>query len=110
MFAEGTHEFAGWYVNLEEPHRRDAASIYTSDRVLDLVVSPDGTLAWKEEDELDLAVAQGVFDQSQAAVIREDAVRAAALVGNHAPPFGDGWDQFVPDPRWPIPDDSALTD
>lgn len=59
VFAEHTREFAGWYVNLEEPHVRDAHAVYTRDHVLDLEIEPDRTMARKDEDELALAVAQG---------------------------------------------------
>jgi len=103
FFAEDSGEFAGWYVNLEEPHVRDDVSVYTSDHVLDLVIAPDRTLVRKDEDELALAVMQGVFDEPMAAAIEENAAAVEALVVDWAPPFGDGWETFRPDPAWPIP-------
>ncbi len=103
LFSEGSGEFAGWYVNLEEPHVRDARGVYTSDHVLDLVVDPDRTLVRKDEDELALAVAQGVFDGPAAAAIEEEAAAVEALVADWGPPFCDGWESFRPDPAWPIP-------
>ncbi len=102
FFAEGSGEFAGWYVNMEEPHLRDGRAVYTSDHVLDLVVSPDGVLTWKDEDELAIAVAQGVFDEQLAASIAENAA-VEALVADRAGPFNEGWEFFRPDPAWPIP-------
>ena len=59
FFAGGV--FSGWYINLERPHVRTERAVLTSDRVLDVVVSPDRTVALKDEDELAIAVAQGVF-------------------------------------------------
>jgi hypothetical protein len=103
FFAEVSGEFAGWYVNLEAPHVRDDHAVYTSDHVLDLVVSPDRTVARKDEDELLLAVAQGVFDESMAATIEEHAIAVEALVADWASPFCDGWETFRPEPGWPIP-------
>lgn len=103
FFAEDSGEFAGWYVNLEEPHVRDDVAVYTSDHVLDLVIAPDRTLVRKDEDELALAVTQGVFDEPMAAAIEENAAAVEALVVDWAPPFGDGWETFRPDPAWPIP-------
>lgn len=67
LFSEHAGEFAGWYVNLERPHIRDDRAVYTSDRVLDLVIQPDRTAVRKDEDELALAVEQGVFDAASAA-------------------------------------------
>ena len=103
LFAEATGEFAGWYVNLEEPHVRDEWCVYTSDHVLDLVIEPDRSMVRKDEDELALAVEQGVFDNATAATIRADAAAAEALVADWGPPFRDGWEHFRPDPDWPIP-------
>ncbi|MGZ4466276.1 MAG: DUF402 domain-containing protein [Nocardioides sp.] len=103
MFESGSGDFAGWYVNLEAPHVRDDASLNTSDRVLDVVVAPDRTVRLKDEDELTLAVAQGVFDAVTAAEIREDAAQVEALVAAWGPPFCDGWERFRPDPDWPLP-------
>lgn len=103
LFAEGTGEFAGWYVNLERPHLRDERTVHTSDHVLDLVIEPDRTMALKDEDELALAVTQGVFDAATAAAIEADAATVGALVADWGPPFCDGWERFRPDPGWPIP-------
>ncbi|MGH3447073.1 MAG: DUF402 domain-containing protein [Nocardioidaceae bacterium] len=103
FFAEHTREFAGWYVNLEDPHVRDDHTTYTSDHVLDLEVEPDRTIARKDEDELVLAVAQDVYDAATAAAIEADAVEVETIVANWGPPFCDGWEHFCPDPAWPIP-------
>jgi hypothetical protein len=101
FFAEETGEFAGWYVNLEEPHVRDDHSVYTSDHVLDLVVAPDRTVVRKDEEELALAVAQGVFDGPAAVAIEANAAAVETLVAHWGPPFCDGWETFRPDPTWP---------
>ncbi len=103
FFAEGTGEFAGWYVNLEKPHVRDGDAVYTSDHVLDLVIEPNRTIALKDEDELVLAVEQGVFDRTVAAAIEADAAAVQALVADWGSPFCDGWERYQPDPAWPIP-------
>jgi hypothetical protein len=103
MFAAATGEFAGWYVNLEAPHVRDERTVYTSDHVLDLVITPDRSLVRKDEDELALAVAQGVFDPASAAAIQATAAEVEARVADWGSPFSDGWEHFRPDPAWPIP-------
>lgn len=103
FFAEHTRAFAGWYVNLEEPHLRDGHAVHTRDHVLDLEIEPDRTMARKDEDELALAVAQGLFDAATAAAIEADAAEVEAIVADWDPPFCDGWEHFRPDPAWPIP-------
>jgi predicted RNA-binding protein associated with RNAse of E/G family len=108
FFAEGTGEFAGWYVNLERPHVRDSHAVYTSDNVLDLWVEPDRTVLRKDEDELELAVAQGVFGAATAAAIKADCAEVEAIVADWGEPFCDGWERFRPDPSWPIPNLPAI--
>lgn len=101
LIEEGTGRFAGWYVNLEKPHIRDHDTVYTSDHVLDLVISPDRTVERKDEDELALALEQGVFDAEALAAIEADAAAVEELVADWASPFCDGWEHFRPDPSWP---------
>lgn len=103
FFTEGIREFAGWYVNLERPHVRDKYGVYTSDHVLDVVIGPDRTMVRKDEDELALAVMQGVFDATAAAAIEADAADVEEIAGAWGSPFCDGWERFRPDPAWPVP-------
>lgn len=101
MFSGGV--FCSWYVNLERPHLRTQHAVLTSDHVLDVVVAPDRSATLKDEDELLLAVSQGALTESEAAAITGDAVSVKALVASWESPFCDGWEQFRPDPAWPIP-------
>ena len=80
LFAEHTKEFAGWYVNLEDPHVRDAHTVYTRDHVLDLMIEPDRTATRKDEDELELAVAQGLYDAATAAAFEAELAAAESVV------------------------------
>ena len=101
--AEHTKEFAGWYVNLEDPHVRDEHAVYTRDHVLDLEIEPDRIMARKDDDELVLAVAQGRYNAATAVAIEADAAEVETIVADWGPPFCDGWEHFRPDPAWPIP-------
>lgn len=83
---------------VERPHVRDARTVFTSDHVLDLVITPDRTVTLKDQEELALAVEQGVFSASAASVIEADAAAVAELVADWGPPFCDGWERFRPDP------------
>ena len=58
--------FEGWYVNLQEPVRRRPGGYDTMDWQLDLWVTPDGTPAWKDEDDVGTAIRQGLLTQSNA--------------------------------------------
>ena len=67
----------------------------TFDEKLDLIVRPDGSVEWKDEDELEQAAALGLVDA--------EAVRAEAARVLEEWPFPTGWEDWRPDPDWPIP-------
>ena len=93
FWREGTFEH--WYVNFEEPLRRTPVGFDTFDHKLDLIVMPDGAYRWKDEDEFEQAAALGLLDA--------DAVRAEAARVLEEWPFPTGWEDWRPDPAWPVP-------
>ena len=84
-----------WYVNFEEPLRRTPFGVDTFDWKLDLIVFPDGTHRWKDEDELEQAADAGLLDADE---VRAEAQRVLAEW-----PFPTGWEDWRPDPAWPVP-------
>ncbi|WGW12139.1 DUF402 domain-containing protein [Saxibacter everestensis] len=93
-----------YYVNIELPFTRDVDGIETSDLVLDVIVRPDRSFHYKDEDELELARHAGMYSDSQIASIREAASDAAQTVRRWAFPFNAGFENFRPDPTWQIPE------
>jgi hypothetical protein len=98
LFWSETGEFRGWYVNLEERLRRTPVGIDYDDQLLDVWVEPDGTWKWLDEDELAEAVARGIYAPAQADEIRAEGERVIADW-----PFPTGWEEWRPDPEWPVP-------
>ena len=96
-------EFQGWYVNLEALQERGHGESVTEDHILDLIVAPDRSVVWKDEDELKAAVLGGRFTDEQAEQIRADGRAAAAVVAAWGSPFCDGWESWRPDAAWPVP-------
>ena len=90
--------FAGWYVNMQEPFRRDRLSYLTQDQELDIWIEPDGTWAWKDEQELEDWVPRGRFTREEVTEIR----RVGEQVLEEWP-FPTGWEDWRPDPTWPVP-------
>jgi hypothetical protein len=87
--------FLHWYVNLERWLGRGPRTIDYVDDKLDLVVSPEGSVRWKDEDELDLAAAEGLLDATE---VRAEAERVVA-----SPTWPSGWEDWRPDSAWPAP-------
>ncbi len=87
---------AYWYVNFERDVRRTPLGVDFVDEKLDLVIRPDGDVLWKDEDELEEAATLGLVDA--------DAVRAEARRVVEEWPFPTGWEDWQPDPSWPLPE------
>ena len=96
--------FGGWYVNLQEPFCRTALGFDYMDHMLDIVIEPDLTWRWKDEDELDDAVSIGLVTQQWADEVRREGERVIERVEARQPPFCDGWELWQPDPSWSIPE------
>jgi hypothetical protein len=95
LFWTPERELDHWYVNFERPLGWGSGVFDTVDEKLDLIVDAAGTLRWKDEDELEHAAALGLVE---AAEVRAEAARVVAEW-----PFPTGWEDFRPDPRWPVP-------
>jgi hypothetical protein len=98
---DGTHW--GWYVNLQEPFRRTELGFETMDRVLDLIIEPDRTWRWKDEDELELWIQRGVIARAEEQSLRSEGLRVIDRAERGEPPFGERWTQWRPDPSWDTP-------
>jgi Protein of unknown function (DUF402) len=100
--------FAFWYVNLEEPatrwHDGTVAGIDTIDYDLDLVVQPDRTWRWKDEEEFaeHLAHPDTYWVRDEAAVWAEGR-RIVELIEAGGFPFDHHRADFRPDPTWIVP-------
>jgi Protein of unknown function (DUF402) len=89
-----------FYVNMEEPWRPTPIGFDYLDQKLDLIVRPDGSWEWKDEDELDEAVARGIFSAELEREIRDEGERAVGHALAKRPPFDGSWEAWRPDPRW----------
>ena len=58
---------------------------------------------FKDEDELEEAVARGLFTRDEAAGFRAQGERAARRILERRPPFDRDWSSWRPDPSWPPP-------
>lgn len=95
---DSTWTLRGWYVNLQATLRRTPIGFDTEDHVLDLWIEADGTVLWKDEDEFTDAIAVGRLSPSEAAAVRAEAERVVA-----EQPWPTGWEDWRPDPSWPVP-------
>jgi predicted RNA-binding protein associated with RNAse of E/G family len=66
---------------------------------LDLLIEPDGTVHWKDEDHLEQALELGILDSAEVRHAREEAERVLEEW-----PFPTGWEGWAADPAWPLPE------
>lgn len=107
-FSDEQGRFANWYVNLEEPGIRwddgHVAGVDMVDQDLDVVVRPDLTWQWKDEEEFAerLALPEHYWVPDAAAVHAEGR-RVIALAEAGKFPFDGTWCDFTPPPQWATP-------
>jgi hypothetical protein len=102
FFREG--RFRYWYINLESPYIRGADCIANVDHHLDVVVYPDLSWQWKDEEDLDEVTGMpGFWTAQEAALIRDEGRRVVAVAETGGFPFDGTWCDFRPDPHWQIP-------
>ena len=99
---KGPGTFRGWYVNMETPVARRSYGFDTADLTLDVIVRPDRSWYWKDEDELQLAVSKGACSEEFAGQIRAAGEEVVKLIESAASPFDDEWTSWVPGPNMEI--------
>ncbi len=103
LFWEAGWRFKNWYVNLEEPRRRWEGGVDSEDHFLDISVNPDRSWDWRDEDEFAQAQADGLVGAELAGRVREAGARAVRLIEEWGWPFREHWQDWRPDPAWPVP-------
>lgn len=112
-FRDDAGDFTAWYVNLEEPAVRwddgAVAGVDVVDQDLDIVVAPDRSWRWKDEQEFAERLAfpehYWVRDEAQ---VRAEGRRVVELIEAGGFPFDGTWCDFRPDPSWSAPRELPL--
>lgn len=58
-----TNEFLCYYINFQVPFKRNHRNVDTLDLDLDLIIRPDFAIEWKDEEDYQKAIDQGVVGQ-----------------------------------------------
>lgn len=104
LWRPGFSEFLKWYVNLEKPLTRTYLGFDYMDLALDIVISTNQTeWRWKDEDEMQEAVNEGLISSELAHELREEGESVLKSMRASKSPFSDGWDLWRPDHIWSRP-------
>ncbi|MER6994288.1 DUF402 domain-containing protein [Streptomyces sp. NPDC000410] len=104
LFWERGWRFKNWYVNLEEPRTRWSGGVDSEDHFLDITVRPDRSWDWLDEDEFAQAQQAGLMNAGKARRVRAAGRSAVEVIQAWGAPFSDGWEDWRPDPLWPVPE------
>jgi hypothetical protein len=101
-------EFAGWYLNLQEPFHRTALGYDTQDLELDVWIPADGDGGWsfKDDEQLEERVREGRFTAEEIVAIRAEGWRIAAMLDAGEHWWDDSWSRWSPPAGWqpqPLP-------
>jgi hypothetical protein len=104
LFWDGADgSFLGWYADLQAPFARTPLGFDSEDQVLNILIEADLSWRWKDEDEFADAQRIRRFSTTEAAAIRAEADHVIGIIEARAWPFHHGWEDWTPDPSWPIP-------
>ena len=96
-------EFAGWYVNLQEPFSRTPIGYDTHDLELDVWLPATGGWSFKDDELLDVRVREGRFTATEAAEIRALGSEIGAMLDRGAQWWDPSWSRWSPPPTWAVP-------
>jgi len=104
LFWEGEpRSFTTYYVNFEEPFRRNPLGFDTNDHALDILVWPDLQWQWKDREEFEGLIASGNYSAEFGRWVEETARVVLELIESRATPFDGSWLGWVPPEDWKVP-------
>jgi Protein of unknown function (DUF402) len=104
LFWEGPRrEFAGWYLNLEEPLRRTPHGYDTRDHELDLWSEDGREWHFKDAERMEQRVDEGVYTAEEAAAIEAEGARLHSEVSGGGGWWDDSWADWKPPAEWQPP-------
>lgn len=96
-------QFLGWYVNLQEPLWRTCWGFDIRDLQLDILVGPDRTWRWNDEDDFQRSIDCGLISAEHAGATRDSAAEAIGAIESKSPPFDGSFSGWRPDSGWQTP-------
>jgi len=98
-----SNEFLCYYINFQLPFQRNYCAVDTLDLDLDIIIHPDFTYEWKDEDDYQEAIDHGLISAEWMQSIEEAKFEIFNKLEKRQYPFDGSWLDWKPDPGWAPP-------
>jgi predicted RNA-binding protein associated with RNAse of E/G family len=92
----GAGRFRGWKVNIEAPFERFELGFNTTDHFLDIIVKPDRSYAWKDQEVMAAWLARGAYRREEVERFYASGRELEPLIEGGVSPFDDEWTDWLP--------------
>ena len=97
------NQFLCYYINFQLPFRRSPIGFDSFDLELDLIVEPNFEWRWKDVDEYQKGIEQGILRPEWIREIDSAKTEIFEKLEKRQYPFDDTWLNWTPDPGWRVP-------
>lgn len=98
-----TNDFLCYYINFQLPFQRSHGGIDTLDLDLDLIIRPDFSFEWKDEDDYQKAIDNDVITPEWTQEIEKAKTEVLNKLEKRQYPYNGYWLNWMPDPDWSPP-------
>lgn len=98
-----SNKFLCYYINFQLPIRRNRHGLDTLDLDLDLVINPDLTFEWKDEDDYQKGIETGIILPEWVEGIEHAKKEVLGRLASRGYPFDRSWLNWKPDVNWAPP-------
>ena len=98
-----SNEFLGYYVNFQLPLKRSHCGFDSLDLDLDIVINPDLSFEWKDEEDYQTAIDHGLIIPEWIYEIDKAKPEIFDKLEKRQYPFDGSWLDWKPDPNWEPP-------
>jgi protein associated with RNAse G/E len=100
---DASHEFLCYYINFQCPFQRTDCGVDTLDLDLDLIIRPDFSIEWKDEDDYRKAIEHNAMSTEWIQGIENAKTEILERLEKRLYPLDGAWLDWNPDPRWSPP-------
>ncbi len=101
---EASNEFACYYINFELPFQRSHCGIDTMDLELDLIIEPDMSWKWKDEQDYQKAIDHGIIPAEWLREIETAKGEILEKLAKREYPLNGSWLDWKPATAWAPPE------